>query len=262
MHLRRILGVLLLVAGTSLGLVGPAVAAPYGPHTGSATVSATRVVQGHEVRLRGDGFCPDALVNLTVQQGAHVATRTIRANHAGSVAESVRLTVLGSNTLQLQGCFPPAPSEQLLSAKVVVVPHTGAARVSDHKVSKGHRVTVSTAGFCRNAKVRVRIFDDGRIYNSKSIHATRSGAARTTVSLTRVGRATITLTGCNKHGGTLVRTAHVRVVNARSFRASTAAYAGDVAGSISPLGVAAAGGGLLALFVMAQVTFARRRRSS
>ncbi len=54
--------------------------------------------------------------------------------------------MLGSNALQLNGCFKPGVQDQMLSARVVAVPHTGAARVSDDKVSKGDRVTVSAAG--------------------------------------------------------------------------------------------------------------------
>jgi hypothetical protein len=263
MPFRRLLGVLLLVVGTSLGLIGPAVAAPYGPNTGSATVSRTKVVQGHEVTVRGNGFCAASVVTITVKKGSHiVSTQVTQASRAGSASDSVRLTVLGRNTLELRGCFKAGVRDQVLAASVVVVPHTGAARVSDDKVSRGDRVTVRAVGFCRNAKVRVRVMDDGRIYDSKSIHATRSGAARTSVALTRAGRATITLSGCSKSGGTLISTAHVKVVNGKSFRASSSAYAGDVAGRFSPVGLFAVGGGLLVFFITAQVMIARRRRSS
>jgi hypothetical protein len=90
------LGIVLLVIGTSIGLVGPAVAAPYGPHTGSATVSATRVHQGDDVRVSGESFCPSALVQVRVNGRA---LKTIRATAAGVASTRVVLTRLGSTTI-------------------------------------------------------------------------------------------------------------------------------------------------------------------
>jgi hypothetical protein len=242
--------------------VGPAVAAPYGPHTGAAAVSRTKAVQGQSVTVSGDGFCADSVVSVTVAKGSHVLARaSVTASHTGAASSSVTLTTLGRTTLTLRGCFQPGVRDQVLTASVVVVPHSGAAQVSEDRVAKGDRVRVSANGFCRRATVRVNVADDGRGYQTKRIRANRSGAATTTIALTRVGRSTITLAGCRKGGGTLVKTVSVRVAKGSSLRASTAAYAGDVAGRVSPVGFAAVAG-VLALFGAAQLTFVRRRRSS
>jgi hypothetical protein len=135
MHLRRLLGVIVLVSAGSLGLVGPAVAAPYGPHAGDATVNKTRVVQDHFVQLSGDGFCANASVAVAVSQGGDTyISRHVRANGAGVAATSVRLTELGRNHLKLTGCFSGGGT-QVLSADVNVVAHAKAGHVSDKTVS-------------------------------------------------------------------------------------------------------------------------------
>ena len=141
MPLRRLLGVILLVAAGSMGLVGPAAAAPYGPHTGDATVSKTRVVQDHFVQLSGDGFCANAKVRVTVSQGGDTyITKTIHADSSGVASIGVRLTEIGLNHLKLTGCYavPGANNgTQVLSAEVRVVPHSSSLRVSDHSGQQG-----------------------------------------------------------------------------------------------------------------------------
>ena len=267
MTFRRLLGVILLAISTSVGIVAPAVAAPYGPHTGDATVSKTRVVQGHFVRVSGDGFCPNAAVHVTVSQGGDTyITKTIHANRRGVASTSVRLTELGLNHLKLTGCYAVAGANngtQVLSATVRVVPHSTSLHVSDHTVNKGDRVDVSGSGFCNNTGVQVLVYDDGERYQAKMITSDQQGKAATSTKLTRAGRTTITFQGCHEGGGDVLESASVRVRNQRSFRASPMAYAGDLAGSLSPARSAMAGGGLLlALFGVAQVMFARRHRSS
>ena len=102
----RLLSVFLLAVATSVGMVAPAVAAPYGPHTGSATVSKTRVVQGNSVVVRGDQFCAGDPVLLTVTQNRNTyIRRTIHANSSGVASTRVTLTRLGLNHLKLTGCY-------------------------------------------------------------------------------------------------------------------------------------------------------------
>ena len=122
---------------------------------------------------------------------------------------------------------------------------------------------VSGSGFCKNTEVLVRVYDDGHQYQAKSIQSDRHGKAATSIRLTRAGRTTITFQGCRRAGGDLLESATVRVRNAHSFNSSPMAYAGDLAGSLSPGRFALGGGGLLlVLFGAAQVMFARRHRSS
>lgn len=263
MPLPRLLGVILLVTAGSIGVVGPAVAAPYGPHTGAATVSHTRIVQDHSVQVSGDGFCARASVHVTVSQGGDTyISKTIHAHASGVAATSVTLTELGVNHLKLTGCWTGG-GNQVLSAEVNVVPHSGPLHVSDKTVNKGDRVTVTGWGFCKNTKVLVRVYDDGNRYQAKAIHADRHGKAETSVKLTRAGHTTITFQGCRKAGGDVLKSASVRVRNHHSFRSSPVAYAGDLAGNVSPARASLLGGGLLlVLFGAAQVMFARRHRSS
>jgi hypothetical protein len=266
MKARRLLGVILLALFTSVGLVGPAVAAAYGPHTGSATVSKTRVVQGSTVRVSGAHFCPNAAVTVTVTQNRHTyINRTIHANGSGVASTTVRLTRLGLNHLKLSGCYAVTGANnghQDLSAAVQVVPHGGKLHVSDHTVNKGDTVSVSGTRFCRNAHVKVRVYDDGRRYQAKMIRANSSGKAATKIKLTRKGRTTITFQACRKPGGTALKSATVKVRKGHSFRSSPAAYMGDLAGSVQPTSYALAGGSLLLLVGTTQLMLARRRRSS
>lgn len=263
MHLRRIFAVLALVAAGSAGLVTPAVAEPYGPHTGSATVSQTQVEQGDSVQISGDQFCRRTTVEVSVSQGGDTyITGTIRANRRGVASTVVTLTELGVNQLQLTGCWKGG-GDQVLSAEVNVVGHTAALEVSDDTVNRGDRVHVSGSGFCRRTDVVVRVFDEGDLYQVKTIRSDRRGNAETSVRLTRAGSNTITFEGCSRGGGVILESATVRVRNHHSFRSAPVAYAGDLAGSLSPAGSTLAGGGLLlVLFGAVQVLVARRRRSS
>jgi hypothetical protein len=263
MHMRRVFAVLAVVAAGSLGVVSPAVAGPYGPHTGSATVSETQVEQGDSVQISGDEFCRRARVVFSATQGGDTyISGTIRTNRRGVASTEVTLTELGVNRLRLTGCWQGGGS-QVLSAEVNVVPHTTALEVSDHTVNRGDRVDVSGSGFCRNTDVVVRVFDDGDRYQVKTIQSDRRGDADTSVRLTRAGRNTITFQGCSEGGGDILESATVRVRDHHSFRSAPVAYAGDLAGSLSPAGSALAGGGLLlVLFGAVQVLVARRHRSS
>jgi hypothetical protein len=262
MNLSRLLGVILLAVATSVGLVAPAVATPYGPHPGDATVSDTRVVQGDSVHVSGDGFCPGAVVQVTVSQGSHTyITTTIHADGGGVASASVTLTEIGRNRIRLTGCFPDGGT-QVLAAEVQVLPHRASLHASDHQASVGDTVKVWARGFCRHAKVKVRVYDDGRRYQDKTIRAGSQGKAATSVKLTHAGRTTITFQGCRKAGGEALTSTTVKVRNGHGFRSSPAAYVGDMAASIQPGAYALAGGGLMLLFGAAQVMFARRRRSS
>ena len=117
-------------------------------------------------------------------------------------------------------------------------------------------------GFCRSANVKVRVYDDGHRYQAKMIKANRKGKASTSIKLKRAGRSTITFQGCAKGGGEVLKSTTVKVRKAHSFRSSPMAYAGDMAGSVSPAGYALGGGALVLLFGAAQLMIARRRRSS
>ena len=272
MPLRRLLGVILLVAASSMGVVGPAVAKthhdhhhhhhPYGPHNGDATVSRTRVVQGDSVRISGDGFCSNASVVLTVSQGGDTyITETIQANRHGVASTSVTLTELGPNHLQLAGCRSRGGT-QVLSAQVQVVPHTASLHVSRHTVNKGDQVEVSGSGFCTSTPVSVQVYNDGQAYQSESITSDGGGQAETSITLTRPGRTTITFQGCRSGGGDVLESATVQVRHGHSFRSSPVAYAGDLAGGVPPAGYGVLGAGLLlVLFGAAQVIFVRRQRS-
>jgi hypothetical protein len=265
MPVRRLLGIILLATATSVSLVAPAAAAPYGPHAGSATVSKTTVVQGSAVTVRGDAFCSGAAVTVTVtQNGDTYIRKTIHAGSAGGVATSVTLSHLGLNHLKLSGCYAGGggPTTQNLTAAVQVVPHGGKVHVSDHTVNKGDTVTVSAKGFCKKASVKVRVYDDGHRYQAKLIKANKHGKATTSVKLTRKGRTTITLEGCRKAGGTQLKSVTVKVRKAQSFSGSSAAYLGGLAGNAKPASFVVAGGALLLLFGAGQLMFARRRRSS
>lgn len=266
MKFRRLVGVILLAAATSVGLVAPAVAAPYGPHTGSATVSKTRVVQGHLVTVSGDHFCHGAAVKVTVTENRNTyRSKTIHANSHEVASTTVKLTHLGLNHLKLVGCYAvsgPNNRKQELTAAVNVVPHGGKLHVSDHKVNKGDTVSVSGKRFCKNANVKVRVYDDGHRYQAKMIKANSSGRAATTVKLTRKGHTTITFQACRKAGGNALKSATVKVRKHHSFLSSPAAYLGDKARSAQSAAFVVAGGALLLLFGAAQLMFARRRRSS
>jgi hypothetical protein len=262
MKLRRLLGVILLAVFTSVGLVAPAVATPYGPHAGDATTSQTRVVQGHSVAVSGDGFCPDAVVTVTVSQGSDTyITTTIQADSTGVAATTVTLTEIGRNHIKLTGCHPEG-GLLVLSAAVQVLPHQASLHASDKTVHKGDTVSVRGRGFCNRTKVKVRVYDDGRLYKGKAIRADRHGKAATSVKLTRAGRSTITLQGCRKAGGELLRSTTVKVRRGHSFRSSPAAYLGDMTGNAQPTSYALAGGSLLILLLASQLMLVRRRRSS
>jgi len=265
MSLRRLLGVTFLAIATSVSLVAPAAAAPYGPHTDSATVSTTRIVQGQSVTVSGDLFCPGTAVAVTVKQSNRTyISKTIHANSGGVASTTVILTRVGLNHITLSGCYSGGggPTTQVLTAAVHVVPHGGKVHVSDHKVNKGDTVKVSAKGFCKKAKVKVRVYDDGHRYQAKMIKANKHGKAATSVKLTRKGRTTITLEGCRKAGGTQVKSVTVKVRKAHSFSSSPAAYLGDIAGKPQPAALVVAGGALLLLLGAGQLMFARRRRSS
>jgi hypothetical protein len=264
MSARRLLGVIALVVAGSVGLVGPAVAAdPYGPHTGDATVNKTRVIQDHTASVSGDGFCAGTAVAVAVSQGGDTyITRTIQADAAGVASTSVTLSQIGLNHLTLTGCLA-AGGTQVLSAEVTVVRHSRQGNVSDDSVRKGDTVSVSAGGFCRKAKVLVRVYDDGDLYQARSFKATKAGRAATSFKLTRAGHTTITLQGCREAGGDQLVTLNVRVRNQHSFRSSPVAAAGDFAASLSPARYGVFGGGLLLVLSGAvQVMFARRHRSS
>jgi hypothetical protein len=262
---RRLLGVMLLAVFTSFGLVAPAVAASYGPHTGSATVSKTRVVQGNTVRVSGAHFCANTAVKVTVTRNHDTyISRTIHANGSGVASTTVRLIRLGTNHIKLSGCYagPDSNGHQNLSATVEVVPHGGSLHVSDRTVNMGDTVSVSGTGFCAHASVKVRVYDDGRRYQAKMIKANSHGKAATSVKLTRKGRTTITFQACRKAGGNALKSATVKVRKGHSFRSSPSAYMGDLARSVQPASYAVAGGSLLLLLGTTQLMLARRRRSS
>jgi hypothetical protein len=262
MQTRRLLGVILLAIFTSLGLVAPAVAVPYGPHTGDATTSQTRIVQGHSVTVSGDGFCPDTPVVVTVtRDGATYIRKTIQANSSGVASTSVTLTRIGLNHIKLTGCHP-AGGTLVLTAAVQVLPHQASLHASDHKVHKGATVDFWGRGFCRHASVKVRVYDDGRLYKGKRIRAHLHGMAATSIKLTRAGHSRVTFQGCRKAGGNLLMGTTVRVRRGNSFSSSPAAYMGDLAGSVRPTSYALAGGSLLLLLGATQLMFIRRRRSS
>jgi hypothetical protein len=262
MKLHRLLGVILLAVATSVGLVAPAAAVPYGPHTGDATTSQTRIVQGHYVAVSGDGFCPDTPVVVTVSRGSATYIRkTIQADSGGVASTSVTLTQIGRNHIKLTGCHPGGGT-LTLSAAVQVLPHQASLHASDKKVHKGDTVGVRGRGFCKHTKVKVQVYDDGRLYQGKAIHANKHGKAATSVKLTRAGRNTITLAGCRRAGGELLLSTTVKVRKGHSFRSSPAAYMGDLAGSVRPTSYALAGGSLLLLLGTTQLMLARRRRSS
>jgi len=266
MRARRLLGIILLAIATSVALVAPAAASPYGPHNGSATVSKNRVVQGSTVRVSGDGFCAGASVHLTVKQnGKTLVSRTLTATSAGVAASNVRLNVVGLNHFTLTGCYRVHGANngtQVLTAAVTVVPHGGRLHVNHTTVHKGDTVTVSGKGFCKNASIKVRVYDDGTRYQAKKIRANSTGHASTSVKLTRKGTTTITFQGCRKAGGDALKSVTVRVKKSQNFAGGAAAFAGDITGKASTAGLVVAGGALMLLFGLGQLMFVRRRRSS
>jgi hypothetical protein len=262
MKLHRPLGVILLAVATSVALVAPAAADPYGPHTGDATTSQTRIVQGQSVAVSGDGFCADTPVVVSVTaDGSTYIRKTIQANGSGVASTSVTLTRIGLNHITLTGCHP-AGGTLVLSAAVQVLPHQASLRASDHNVHKGATVDFWDRGFCRHASVKVRVYDDGRLYKGKRIRANSHGRAATSIKLTRAGDSRVTFQGCRKAGGNLLLGTKVRVRTATSFSSSPTAYMGDLAGSVRPTSYALAGGSVLLLLGATQLMFARRRRSS
>jgi hypothetical protein len=259
------MGIVLVCGALGLGVTSPAVAGPYGPHTGDATVSKTRVVQGQTVRVGGDSFCPNTPVKVTVAQGGDTYIRkTIQSDRHGDASTTVRLTEVGRDTITLSGCYDRG-GRQVLSATVRVVPHHGhKLRVSDSSVNKGDRVQVSGTNFCDNSRVNVKVYDDGRLYKENTIRADRRGDAETSIRLTRAGETTITFTGCDEEGGRLIESATVRVRDRHSFRSAPVAYAGEMAGRVPPAGYAGTGLALVLLLAFGanHLMFARRRRSS
>lgn len=261
MAARRLLSLTVLVLATSVALVGPVAADPYGPSTGSATVSKTVVKQGQYVRVSGDDFCPNSLVRFTVRAGGdRYIDKTVFSDADGDVSDRLQLTGLGDNKIRLSGCYSNG-GRQVLTATVRVIPHQGKAKVDDDKVNKGDRVTVSGGGFCARTDVTVTVSDDGTRYQQKTVEAGRGGQAERTVRLTRAGDTRITLDGCSARGFTQSLTASVKVRSAKTFRGSPAAYAQDVATQVPVTAYAVAGAGLLALFVGVQVAVTRRRRA-
>ena len=267
MTMRRLLSVFVLVALSVAGLAGPASAKPYGPRTGAATVNKTVVQQGGYVRVSGDGFCANTVVRVTVtvEGKRYVSKSMIYSNGSGVASTRVRLTELGTNIISLSGCRA-AGGRQVLSASVRVVHRVwqGDARVDDDSVRKGDSVTVRGAGFCYDSRVVLKVYDDGQRYERGVDRAyvydnRRHGA---TLKLTRVGRTTITLSGCRGKGGRQILSTTVRVRAAKSFTASPTAFASDMASRVPAVGYAATAGGLLVLFLGVQVALSRRRRTS
>jgi hypothetical protein len=259
MPARRLLSLLVMFLAASFAFVGPAAASdPYGPHSGAAQVNKTVVVQGGNVTFTGDGFCPNASVTVSVSaDGYPVVTRHVSADADGDVSIRLTLSKLGTNTLRFSGCRA-AGGTQTLVARVRVIPHQGAAKVSDDRVDKNDMVTVSGLGFCRRSDVVVRVFDDGHRYRRFTIQSDSNGRAATSVRLTRSGISELTLVGCRRAGGTQELSTSVKVRSTTSFHASPAAR---VVATASPMTVGAAAALLLAL-VLGQLVMFRNSRSS
>jgi len=261
MPLRRLLSFIAIFLAASAAYVGPAAAAgPYGPHAGSARVNKTIVEQGGSVTVSGDGFCRNARVKVTVSVDGHrYITKRVRADGDGDVSATLTLTTLGSNTIRLSGCRR-AGGTQSLFAYVRVIPHQGIATVSDAKVDKGDRVTVSGTKFCPNTDVVLRVYDDGARYKTLTIESTGSGKASTSVRLARAGFTRLSLVGCRKAGGTQALSAPVKVRSSTSFHASPTA----VVDSLQP-GRAGAQyvwlAGIIVALGLGQLTLARLKRS-
>jgi hypothetical protein len=259
MAVGRLLSALLLVVGISVGLVGPAAADPYGPATGSASVSRTEVKQGQVVNVRGDGFCPGSTATVTVTaDGDRYIRKEIIANRKGIASTRLSLTRLGQNVIELEGCRQGG-GRQVLSATVRVKPWPGRAHAEGRTVSKGEKITVGGAGFCRKAPVVVTVLDDGKRYKRTTVRSNRAGEVQASVRLTRAGRTTIVMKGCRDEGWTQKLRTTVRVTKAGSASMSPTSVvrqaAANTPGGAPTVGVAA----LLVAFLAGQLVFARRR---
>ncbi|MGH3990257.1 MAG: hypothetical protein ACRDV1_15065 [Actinomycetes bacterium] len=246
MPVRRLLAALAVIAVSSVGLVAaPAVAGPYGPHTGSLTVSKTSIKQGESVRASGDRFCSNARVTVTVtEDGSTYIRKTIRAGSAGRASTTLRLTHLGSNIIKFSGCRKGGGT-QVLSAKVRVSPYYGSAYVNDSRVNQGQSVKVWAYKFCRNASVKVTTYDDGRAYKSKTIRANGDGKATTWVKMSRAGQAMIAMSGCHRGGGTQVKKVNVWVRASGTTGSGNATVGGSSTGTGSDN--ASAGSGIASI---------------
>lgn len=254
MSVRRFVGTLLLVAATSVGLVAPASADPYGPKPGSLRVSQTVVTQGERVTASGDGFCAYAGVRVSLTAGRTESTYRIGADSRGVATTRLRLTKLGTNVIEMRGCWEGG-GRQTLAAKVRVLPHQARGEVSRSTVHKGGKVTISARGFCRRTPVMARVFDDGVEYLDIKLRSNRHGRVTTTVRLNRVGTARITLQGCRARGGTQAYSDTVTVRRpARSFSSAPAALVHGAASRLTPVGAGALG--LLLVAVLGLLLFA------
>lgn len=131
-------------------------------------------------------------------------------------------------------------------------PAAGALQVSDGEVTAGQTITVQGCGFAAGASVRVAL---GTVVLS-TVLADATGGIETSVTIpasTAPGTHTLTATGQNSAGGTLVLSANVEVLGGGSDLPRT--------GSSSTTPLAAAGVGLV-LLGGAAVVVARRRRTS
>jgi hypothetical protein len=97
------------------------------------------------------------------------------------------------------------------SADHTYAPPGGAIQVSKTVVTQGQSVDVRATGFCANRRVRVTVTSKNHESTFRE-SADSKGVVDTTIRLTNLGRNTITITGCQKGGGTQSLSAHVRVV--------------------------------------------------
>jgi hypothetical protein len=119
-------------------LAAPAAAADpvYPPSMGSLTVSATVVTAGDTVRVSGDGFAANTVVALSSRVVLRISTTTVdvrpspdcratgqlcvvRADLAGRISATVRLTQPGTTAIVASGTDPRGAT-RVLSATVVV----------------------------------------------------------------------------------------------------------------------------------------------
>ena len=125
MKFRPFLGTVAALAMTALvglGMASPALATGYGPESGSAKVSKTRVQAGGFVTVSGDRFCAGTRVILTVSRSGKVyITKTLRANSRGKVSTRVKLTKSGTNTIKLTGRQGDCTGSRVLNARVRVL---------------------------------------------------------------------------------------------------------------------------------------------